>query len=485
LLHYIYSRNLKLLPCLQLCALIHQIPPKPRMYTKRNERASKGKNARPSNLAAPNRSSSAGRRSKKRANTPVRRAHTNPPPIRANNDASNWRPTTAVQSSAGLSRSLSKMRLSFGKKMDEYVCCRTYFRNYLTHCPSIPDGSTARHVPVPFVVTDYITVKSGGGFNYNLVPWFPCSGLLSGFLAGNLIINGASTTRDYFSSGFAYPIGLPNLYRAGNVGTQTIPGSHTSSADLYDSTAMRFVSVSSRITYTGAAMTAAGTFTGYESKHPLNPTGSTTTTSATVTAPTTGSYCLLSDTTPASAYANVATDMRVLDGPVFSTGFNATLASTPCQSIEHRVELGLDSILTHSGSNFQFQPMPQTAFAAVFQQGSGTASSAVNALGNISCITANDVYSNNKYGGGLLAADNDWNSSTVLVRGVPDGATFLIKTCVCVEFTPGYASAFSQISKDSPRADRPKIALASRNSRRMGTVRPSVNPPVNTSNGPR
>lgn len=363
--------------------------------------------------------------------------------------------------------------------MDDYVCCRTYFQNYLTHCPSIPDGSTARHIPVPFVMTDYITVKSGGAFNYNLVPWFPCTGLLSGFAPGALVINGVTPTRDYLSSGFTYPIGLPNAYRAIGNGPNTIPGSHTSSADLYDATSMRFVSVTSRITYTGAAMTAAGTFTGFESKHPLNPIGSTSATSSSTTAPTAGTFCSISDASTSIVYANMGTELRTLDANGFAAGFN----STPCQSIEHRIELGMDSVLTHAGSTFQFQPVPPTAFAPVSQP-YGSTSTGSAALGNVSLITGADIFSANRYGGGLLCADNDWNSSTILVRGVPDNSTFLIKTCACVEFTPGYASNFAQVAKDSPRADRAKIALASRNSRRMGTVRASVNPADHT-NGPR
>jgi len=337
-----------------------------------------------------------------------------------------------------LSKAMSQKAVLTSYANNDYVRARLYCcipRNI----PSIPDGSSGRHIAVCMYALDRVSFLAGTtgaqSFGLNLNPWFPTPVAISSNTA-NLSVNGSTLTGNSTPIGLGMPAQFANLPIS-----QQIPGSTSNAIDIYSATSMRIVSQTHSIRYTGPVTTCSGMIRTWPCNWSLSTNGVTTTTSAVATAPVSGiSVMLRTNSAGYSSYVPIGTTIATLDLSSSDAPTVGTFSARP--------EQGLQIRLPHISGKYEPVPVSNVPIAVV-------------TYGNLSSTAANGSHYFGQYTspslwsspGTVLAWDNDWVGQHVVFDNVNPDASFSIETCVCVELTPLSVSVFANLTKGPPQSN--------------------------------
>lgn len=392
-----------------------------------------------------------------------RKNRTQGPKSRNGNRPGNSKRTPDTIISA-LSKSMAQTSLNAKYSANPYVAAR------LACClpkvtPSIPDGSTSKHISVCLYATDRITF-TGLGPQTTLLqfnPWIPTPVTLCNNF-NNTVVNGG-----VYTSGPA-GLGLPAAW-ASLPFAYMRPGSSSNGVDLYNATSCRIVSQTHTIRYVGPVTTCSGLIRSWQNDWSITPIGATTATSGTSTAPAVGtSVQVLSASGTYVSWAPLGTEILQID--------SSLSAVPPPSSVCTRPENGMTIRLAHKTGKYEAVPVRNIPPALVPYAGSTSTTTAVN---------MNHFFREQNTGAStstcpnVIAYDNDWVSQAVLLENVNDDGAYCIETCICVEFSPLTSSAFYPLAKASPAKDLAAIEHVQRVINTDGSALPGIHDSV----GPR
>lgn len=365
-------------------------------------------------------------------------------------DSSVRTPSTIIQA---LSRSMSTMKVNSSLDSNPYVLSRLSCK-FVPRSPSIPDGSSGRHICIPMYSVDRLSFNGTGpqslGMNFN--PWFPTCISVDG--AANCVVNGITYTANPAS---LIGCGIPAKFLLPKASTR--PGASTNNCDLYNAVSMRIVSQTHSIMYTGPTNSCSGVIRSWPNKWNLNTAqGSVSSYSSTATAPTTGLAVQSTTNAAWTTWAPIGTEILTLDGSLNNQ-------PPPC-SVAFRPEQGLLVRLAHQCADFKSVPVRNIPPALV---------SAINST-SITAVGASHLFGETPTTAGLqiapnvLGFDNDWTSQRVLFSNVNQDASFEITTCMCVEFTVLASSVLAEATKESPPANVAAIKYVNTHIEQHGTA---------------
>jgi len=357
---------------------------------------------------------------------------------------------------ARLAKSMGAMNL----RADPYLDCRLGCIANIRDPPTIPDGNGGKCLASCSYSSDRITISSGTGpqtFQVSFAPFFPFAGYVRNPSPANLTlsVNGVP-----HSNAYAMPIGIDPAVATLSY-TATTPGSPA--VDPYNAASVRIVSRTAKITYTGPVTTCAGVLRCFENPISVSNGTETTSTSSTTTAPTTGTFCQIVNTTSNSAtrFTPINTSVDNLDTTVTTV--------VPMNSMTMRPEQGCTLMMRHKTNKYEHIPVGNTV------RGITVARQVIPIAGTISNI-ANEFaeYSSASvgYGGGYMVFDNDWIAQTVQFENVNPDASFLIETMCCYEWTTQAGSPFRAFEKASA-PHKPAIMNAVNKALDEGAFRPN------------
>jgi len=196
----------------------------------------------------------------------------------------------------------------------------------------------------------------------------------------------------------------------------------------------------------------------------LNTQGTVTSTSATATpAPTSGRSVQVLDNTGAwLQWAPIGTEILNADVGDYTT------VNSPAGTVCARPEQGMTIRLSHKGSVYEQVPFRNVP-AAVIPYAGSTSTTAVN--------TNHLLAASTRGGTAVCAFDNAWEGQVVSIENVNGDASFMIETCLCVEFTTAASSPFYPASRMSPAAMPNIISIAERTIAKQGAAIPSLPSP--------
>lgn len=327
---------------------------------------------------------------------------------------------------------------------DDYVCCRMGMRPTKLP-PSIPDGGSGRHMAV--CLYSYDTISAGTGvvspakwsFSLQTLPTLPSFGYAQ-YGSGVVLANAMQINGNSYASNVKGMIGRADIWKIlqGQTASQTWPGAIDNIANKYQSTSFRIVSMRYKITYTGPVTTCAGAVYAYSSPISIANIGETNTTG--VTPPATGRVGVVYlPTGTGETGTRSGTDLYQITGALPVTGRPIMPANTQM----FRPEQSITIVPKHYTNKYQKCPFLTTP--GLLTQDTVTTGADVT----LKHLTAVDP----QYGGGLLGFDNDWDSVIVQFNDLNTDASFIIETCVCVEFEPNANSTFYALAKES--VDKP------------------------------
>lgn len=346
-------------------------------------------------------------------------------------------------------RAFSARAQNMNMRSDPYACCRL-MGMVPKESPSIPDGGSGRHMCYCLYSTD--TISGSDTFRLQFVPWLPTTCLATGFNTGFTVTDTSGSTTYSTPTLQSYPqLGRNPILQSSWGGTSSQRCAGQFLDDPWQSTTVRIVSQTHRLTYTGPAYSCAGVIQVFENAVSLAPAGNTSSVAA---APGAGLVSLTnygSDGAICSATipgtADINTQMYSLDG--------LTNPAPPPSTSIYRPEQGVMIRLKHRGNAFEPIPLQKQLIGVTAQKNTspGAGLAAVNVLrtdqpGAFSGTTPD--------GTGLLAFDNDWVGCHLIASGLNADATYLLETCVCVELVPSASSPFAPLAKE---ASAPKPAL--------------------------
>jgi len=408
----------------------------------------RNKNQRPTS-GTNNRAGNSTRRQKRKSNA-NKRSNNN------NNGGHGGEPNvTAVRTPDTIIRQLARKtaQMVLNGGMDDYSCCRL-LGTIPRSIPSIPDGSSGKHICVCLYSLDRINLTGAtapGQLVLQLQAWVPLN-LTAVCTTSAFALNGNT-----YNAGVIAPGGVAPEFQISQA--QTTPGWTSSALDVYGATAMRIISLTSKITYTGPVHTCSGAIRIYENHMSLNPAFQTTSTSSTSTAPTTGIALNIYNGSGAStAYAPVNTPVLTIDGA--SVG-----AIVPPMHQSWRPEAGVIVRCKHRTNKFESVPVAVTPL--------GMTAATPTTLGNNRVFNSYTATSSN-YGGGILGFDNDWTGVTVLLDGINADSSYTVETMCCVEFQPSVGSPYYKLTKESPSANPSSIRKVDATLRSEGVARQRV-----------
>lgn len=344
-------------------------------------------------------------------------------------------------------------RMSMGSP---YVDARLYCC-VPTDTISIPDGSSGKHFPVCLYSRDRLTFSGTGPHSAVLQfnPWLPTPGFLAA--GATAIINGTNF--------FNQRAGLGTAFQFSNVPpVHQRPGALTNTIDVYGATTCRIVAQTHSIRYTGPTQTCAGMLLSWPNSVSLNTQGTVTSTSATGTfTPTTGRSVRVLDNAGAwLQWAPVGTEILNADIGDY------TSVNSPAGTVCARPEQGMTIRLSHKGSVYDQVPFRNVPAAVIPFVGSTSATN----------VNADHLFAASPRGGTALCAfDNSWEGQVVSIENVNSDASFMIETCLCVEFTTTASSPFYPASRKSPASMPNIISTAERTIAKQGTAIPGIPSP--------
>lgn len=354
-------------------------------------------------------------------------------------------PDTIISS---LAASTSAMSMGSPYLDARLYCCAP------TDSVSIPDGSSGKHFPVCLYSRDRIsfagtTPQSG---MIQICPWLPNPIFLA--TGANVAINNVSAagSRMGFGSSAQFAA-LPAV--------QQLPGNLSNAVDIYGATTCRIVAQTHSIRYTGPTQTCAGMILSWQNSVPLFTQGTVTATSATATpAPTTGRSVQVFDNTGAwRLWAPIGTEILTADVPDY---VNLT---SPAGTVCARPEQGMTIRLAHKGPDYEHVPFRNVPAAVIPFTGSTS----------LTNVNANNLTVQGPRGGTALCAfDNDWEGQIVSFENVNPDASFMVETCICVEFVAASTSPFYPVSRASPSKNEKIITTAERIITKQGTAVPTL-----------
>lgn len=340
--------------------------------------------------------------------------------------------------------------------LDPYLCCRMGMRPD-KQVPSIPDGASGKHVTVCLFNYDTIstTVDRPWSFTFQTTPTLPIGSVISS--VDPIKVNGRN-----IAPYVRYPLSLAPAFM-GSQAYAGVPGSPSNNNDVYDAASYRIISMRYKITYTGPAVEAAGSLLAYPTGLSFQPIGESNTTSATAAPPASGRYARIYR---ADGLANNYSYCRSGTEIVYADGIKiAGLATYPPSTTSFRPEQRIVIVPRHKTGTYRNIPVRDTAVCittAMTQTGdtvefpSWTSSTSADAGGWFS---------------GVIAYDEDWESIIVDANDLNSAGSYLIETCICVEFSPKPTSAFYALSKDS--VNKPSVMAQA--VKQQSTARPVFN----------
>jgi hypothetical protein len=324
---------------------------------------------------------------------------------------------------------------------------------------AIPDGRNNKFVVVDHFVADTITCEGTAGFSIATFPFLPyTAGVIGNGGPGltNIAVNGITFVNPNYAGNGLYPLGVPKEW------SLWVANSGVGSAlnDPYMSAGARIVSVTRRLIYMSPAQTATGIITVTPQKLSVVQTQSINSIT-----PGTGVYGTLTDPTGAGVFSpGIGTSIAAVD-----YSFNLAATSAPPfdrSSVTTRVENGVLITGKHLGEIHKLNPV----FDNVAFPCANTSLSYNNqAIGLFT--TATDGAIN---GGGIVWHDDDWESQTISVTGVINGAQFRFETIVCMEYSVAITSPVFGFSRSPTKPDLPLVQAVEKKVNSMPVARPGV-----------
>lgn len=326
-------------------------------------------------------------------------------------------------------------------KENPYACCRLGGKAPST-VPSIPDGCGGKHIATCLYVVDRIANAGSSSILIQTRPYLPCFAFITS--NGGATVNGTT-----LASNVTGPAGVPLPFFQG---AGSGPGSLANTADIYNASTMRIVSMRYRVTYTGPVTTAAGAIYAFDQPNTLSPVGETNATSATAVPPATGIYFTTTDASGSAASILVApinTPIYQEDSGFFGFGVTRNL---PAQTQVYRPEQGCLLIPKHRTNKFANVPVVNIPFGIT---ASNTATTGTTGNFGMSSIVTRVGASGpiGAYNGGFISFDTDWSGGAIMLDGINADASYVLETMICVEMAPASNSPFYSLAKDSPPAN--------------------------------
>lgn len=321
-------------------------------------------------------------------------------------------------------------------KVSPYVHCRL-FSVAPSEVPSLPDGNNGRHICVCLFKSDRITFTGTGSRSVDMyfAPILPCPLLLRP--TGNVSINNVTPLGQY------YPLGVAPEYGTGIALTR--PGA--TSIDPHSSPNGRIISMTTEIIYTGPVTTCAGLIRVTPSLMGFSGTQEMTGTSANTTAPTAGMALGLTNfDLSAPSWAPISTNALELE-------FSALPQSARPNTRSFRPEQGAVVRLRHRTSDYKMRPCYDMTLGAV-----NRGAFATNASQNIN-VTNLITDDNISFGGGIRLVDEDWESQIIMLDNVNADGSYIINTCVCMEFSPTLTSPLYPLARQPTRTDNASMNI--------------------------
>lgn len=362
-------------------------------------------------------------------------------------------------------RALSARSSMMNMRNDPYACCRL-MGMVPKDSPSIPDGGSGRHMCFCLYTTESISGSSQ--FRLQFVPWLPTSCLVTSFNTGLTLTDATGDTTYSTPSIEAYPQLGRNAIFQGSWGFTTADRcAGRRLDDPWQSSSVRIVSQTHRLTYTGPAFSCAGVIQAFENSVTLTPAGNTSSVAAApgaalVSLTNYGSDGVLcGGSVPATA--NINTQMYTVDGIVNP--------SPPANSCVYRPEQGVLIRLKHRGNAYAPVPL-QRQLIGVTNTNATTPSAGLAAVNVLRTDQPGASTSTATDGTGVLAFDNDWVGAHVIASGLNADATYLLETCVCLEIVPTAASPFAPLAKEAGAPKPQLIKMVDDTLRDEGISRP-------------
>lgn len=301
--------------------------------------------------------------------------------------------------------------------------------------PSIPDGASGKHVAVCLFNYDNISTTGNipWSFTFQTTPTLPIGSIISS--VDPLRVNGRN-----IAPYVRYPLSLAPAFMGSNA-YAGLPGSISNNSDVYDAASYRIISIRYKITYTGPAVDAAGSLLAYPTGLSFQPIGETSSTSATATPPASGRYARLyrADGLAANySYCRQGTELVYADGIK-----TAGLATFPPSTTSFRPEQRIVIVPRHKTGTYRNIPVRDTAMCLTTTT---TQTGDTVEFPSWTCSTSTDA---SGWFSGVIGYDEDWESVIVDANDLNPDASYLIETCICVEFSPKPTSAFYALAKDS------------------------------------
>jgi len=343
--------------------------------------------------------------------------------------------------------------------MSPYECCRL-MGAVPKESPSIPDGSSGMHNAVCLYATDRLTFASGQTCLMQFNPWLPMFGLVQS--SGTFSLNGVPFA-GASSIGQSYaPMGVPAVYRYAGDGitapiqSTSVPGYTPSVCDQYSATSFRIVSQTHKIYYTGPVTTCAGSIRAWENNMAISDEIVVTNTVSGVGI----NFTVKKADGTTLTVSPPGTRVLIMDG--------ITTTTPPVSCVTVRPEQGMLISLKHSSKDYKQRPISTVPLGLTF--GPFSPATNMNGVGNILALSSATGFGN--CGGGIVAYDNDWVGMTVILDNMNSDASYIVETCVCVEFTPSSNSAFKALSKEGPKPDNALIAKIEKYLANRGSAHP-------------
>jgi len=293
----------------------------------------------------------------------------------------------------------------------------------------IPDTCGYRRIIVDYKGYADITVTSNCNMQLILAPFIPfTSGIkvsnansVNYNLNGNAVIPAANT--DYSYGWFPLQI-FPELLAAAAVQ----PGALYTNPYMADKA--RIVTLVSRITYTGPALSPQGMATVSSLPFSIQRGSATDTTNVAI------------------AFSN-GTSGNYSNAPFQVINTNIVPNIYTQDSVVHRPEVGDVIVAKHNGSDYTFKPMYRYPVCLVDKDAPNYSGGQYGFFGGVTSITAN----------GLLFFDEDWEGTLIQLSGLAAGMSFRLEQYLCVEYTPEQGSPFMRLAQIPPTVSESGLKL--------------------------
>lgn len=320
-----------------------------------------------------------------------------------------------------------------------------------------PDGRADRFIVVDHVVQDVISTDATcTGFTIITLPGFlPFTAVLtaqnSG--AGRVTVNGLALSASGSLSSALAPIGVVTEWASSPAAQQQWTPSNVAKNDPYDSMSARVISVKRRLRYTGTLTQNSGWVSVTPNKVATAKQFALVNTT-TVPAPAGGLAVQTFDRTLAATGAlPVGTTVLLADFSATSTS-NSSIAYTK-DTVNYRVETGVEIVSKQMGEIHQFFPMPDAAMALVCNV------SGIQGAAGVTYSPWNvDMNAAGAFPMGVWLNDDTWVGELINVNGLTQATSFVLETAYCVEYIPSSTSLMAPMTRRAQPARLGAITAA-------------------------